>query len=293
MIKKMKDRQQLREKWQELYSSCSFDGLHYIFIERGILRCFWLLVVMGAIALSVFLFYGVLLQFFTYSEILSFEEVLSSDKVEFPTVTICNLNAVSRSKIERKPFNMSVEAIVDFYQDVRNGVFNITRDGLVLSQFRKEGVSNMEQIYRQYEYTMEEMLRDSHLNTIVKTPCMFKGQVCNEKSFIEIVSAKYGLCYQFNSIYLNKDTRLFANKTGEGSGLRLFLNIEEEDLLVTSVPFNGLQVFIHPYGEPFESAIAKRVPVSPGTMNFIHVSYLLVGFHISFPPFYLPRYLFF
>ena len=275
-MEKHKIRQQLKYRWQELYSSCSLDGLHYIFKEKGFFRFFWILVVLGAICLSVFLFYGVLQQFFTYSEITSFEEVLGNDKVDFPTVTICNLNAVSKKKIERNSYNLTLEKIVDFYQDIRNGGYNSTRDGEILDYFQKKGVTSMQQIFTQYENTMSEMLRDPHLKTIVSKPCTFKDKVCDENDFIEVVSAKYGLCYQFNSIYLKKDG-LFASKAGEGSGLRLYLNIQEEDLLVSRVPFNGLHVFIHPFGEPFESAIAKRVPIGPGSMNFVHVDYMLVN----------------
>lgn len=276
-MKNHKKRQQLKYRWQELWSSCSFDGFHYIFKEKGFLRFFWILVVLGAITLSVFLFYGVLEQFFTYSENTSFEEVLGNDKVDFPTVTICNLNAVSKKKIEANPYNMTLGQIVDFYQDIRTGVYDPDRDNKILDIFRKQGVTSMHDIFKQYEFTMSEILNDEHLKTLVSKPCQFKDRTCDEKDFIEVVSAKYGLCYQFNSIYLQKEKGLFANKAGEGSGLRLYMNIHEEDLLVSNVPFNGLQVFIHPFGEPFESAIARRVPVSPGSMNFIHVDYMVVS----------------
>jgi len=89
-----------------------------------------------------------------------------------------------------------------------------------------------------------------------------------------VISTNYGLCYQFNSIYSTGE-ELFTDKAGEGAGLRLYLNINEEDLLVSSVPF--MQVFVHPYGEPFESAIAKRIPVGPGTMDFIHIEHSTVS----------------
>uniref|UniRef100_A0A7M6DQW2 Amiloride-sensitive sodium channel n=1 Tax=Clytia hemisphaerica TaxID=252671 RepID=A0A7M6DQW2_9CNID len=102
--------------------------------------------------------------------------------------------------------------------------------------------------------------------------CMFDGEPCDPGDFLEVVSAHYGLCYQYNSIYLDKEP-FKVSRGGEGAGLRLYMAIPEDEFLVSRVPFNGLQIFVHPYGEPFESAIAKRVAISPGTMQFIHVEY--------------------
>ncbi|XP_066923046.1 acid-sensing ion channel 5-like isoform X2 [Clytia hemisphaerica] len=267
-----KAKEKLKTKWKDLYSSCSFDGFHYIFDERGFLRIFWLLMVLGATALSIVLFYGVIEEYYNFKSHTSIEEVLSNDKVEFPTVTICNINAVSKRKIEKAGYNSSVEEIVSFYQDLREGHFNANKSNKVLEELKANGLTKMGDLLKHFEYTFGEIMEDSVLKDIAPRPCMFKDRECNKDEFTEVISAHYGLCYQFNSIYLEMN-RLYANEAGEGAGLRLYLNIDEEDLLVSNVPFTGLQVFVHPFGEPFESAIARRVPISPGSMNYIHIDY--------------------
>ena len=45
--------------------------------------------------------------------------------------------------------------------------------------------------------------------------CMFDRQPCETKDWIELVSVKYGLCYQFNSIYNNKEV-FKVSRGGEG-----------------------------------------------------------------------------
>eukprot|EP00111_Clytia_hemisphaerica_P018384 TCONS_00054352-protein len=268
-----KGRAKLRQKWKDLYSSCSFDGFHYIFDERGFLRIFWLIIVLAATALAIVLFYGVIEEYYDYTTSTTIEEILTNSQVEFPTVTICNFNAVSKKKIEKSSYNSTVEEIVEFYQSIKEGRFNKSNGHKVLDELRaNDGVNSFGAVLKHFENTFEELIEDPMLKDIEPKPCLFKGQECTKAEFTEIVSAQYGLCYQFNSIYLEKN-RLYANEAGEGAGLRLILNIDEEDLLVSNVPFTGLQVFVHPFGEPFESAIAKRVAISPGSMNFIHIDY--------------------
>lgn len=275
-------RRKINEHWEQLYSSISFDGFHYIFEVKGFLRIFWLVVVLSAVVLGFFLFYGVMDEFLTYKITQSFEDVKGTE-VEFPTVTICNLNSLSKTKFFANTMGLTLPDVLDFYQEVKDGEFenNDPHDAVVVSTFRDNNITELHDILTLYEYTIDEMLKDDYLLSIVSQPCKFKGEPCSKDDFIEIISAKYGLCYQFNSIYSQR-SRLYINKAGEGEGLRLFVNINDEDLLISSEPFTGLQVFIHPFGEPFESVIAKRIPVPPGKMDFIYVEMIKVSI-----PFYL------
>ena len=271
-----KGKAKLKAKWKDLYSSCSFDGFHYIFDERGFLRIFWLIIVLAATALAIVLSYGVIEDYYNYTTSTSIEEVLTNSQVEFPTVTICNLNAVSKKKIEKFSYNLTVDEITEFYQSIKEGHFNASKGHKVLDELKANGVTSLGDVLKHFEYTFEELIEDPVLKNIAAKPCLFKDRECTKDEFTEVISANYGLCYQFNSIYLERN-RLYANQAGEGGGLRLILSIDEEDLLVSDVPFTGLQVFIHPFGEPFESAVAKRVPISPGSMNFVHIEFRQVG----------------
>lgn len=277
MGKKVGARKKIKEHWEQLYSGVSFDGFHYIFEVKGFLRIFWLIIVLGATVLGFFLFYGVMDEFLTYKVSQSSEEVKGTE-VEFPTVTICNLNSFSRNKFGANRMGLQIEDVLDFYQEVKDGEFenNDPADAIVVNTFKDNNITELRDILTLYEYTIEEMLADDHLLSIVSKPCLFKGEVCGKDDFIEVISAKYGLCYQFNSIYSQR-SRLLINRAGEGEGLRLFVNIDDADLLISTEPFTGLQVFIHPFGEPFESVIAKRIPVPPGKMDFIYVEMIKVS----------------
>ena len=281
MPKKSKARKKIKQLWSDLYSGVSFDGFHYIFEVKGFLRLFWLVIVLAATFLGVFLFYGVMVEFLTYKVTQNSEEVKGS-RVEFPTVTICNLNSLSKSKFLRNTMGLTLDDVLDFYQEVKDGEFNANdaADVKVMNRLYEKNITELRDILTLYEYTMEEMLQDDHLLSIVPRPCLFKNVDCTRDDFIEIISAKYGLCYQFNSIYSEKN-RLFVHKAGEGEGLRLFVNIPDEDLMISTEPFTGLQVFIHPFGEPFESVIAKRIPIPPGKMDFIYTELYKVVYLID------------
>ena len=273
-----RDKKEIQKKWTNLYSSCSFDGFHYIFETQGLMKVFWILVVCAATALAIALFFGNIVEFLDYSTSTTLEEVLESEKVPFPTVTICNLNAVSRRKLEKNLFGLTESGIVAFYQELRDGKLDMSNKTIkaVIDTFQRNNITGPGEFMKLYEYTVDEMLLNPHLLTVSPAPCKFIKRDCTEDDFNQVISSNYGLCYQFNSVY-SKGEQLYTSKAGEGAGLRLFLNIDEEDLLVSSVPFNGFQLFIHPYGEPFESAIAKRIPVGPGTMDFIHIEHRTVS----------------
>jgi len=156
-----KQRKKLQQKWINLYSSCSFDG---IFETKGITRIFWLLVVCAATVLAIALFLGNIVEFLDYSTSTSLEEVFHNKRVKFPTVTICNLNTVSRRKVQKNLFGLKESDIVTFYQNMHDGDMESNNETLqkVIDTFRRNNITGLGEIIKLYEYTIDEMLQDPH-----------------------------------------------------------------------------------------------------------------------------------
>eukprot|EP00111_Clytia_hemisphaerica_P018317 TCONS_00054206-protein len=146
----------IKAKWKELYTTCSFDGFHYIFEERGFLRFFWVTVILSAVFLAILLFYNVMEQFFQHEVTTNLLRQSSEEDLHFPTITICNLNSVWKEKVEQNNYNLSTDEIVKFYQDMRNGLFN--PDNLkVLMTFEANGVHEFGDIVKLFELNMTDM----------------------------------------------------------------------------------------------------------------------------------------
>jgi len=152
-----KERKKLQQKWTNLYS---------IFETKGITRIFWLLVVFTATAMAIALFLGTIVDFRNYSTSTSLQEVFHNEQVKFPTVTICNLNAVSRRKVQKNLFGLKESDIVTFYQNMLDGDLASNNETVkkVIDTFRSNNITGLGQIIKLYEYTVAEMCWRLHQN---------------------------------------------------------------------------------------------------------------------------------
>lgn len=278
MIKETEKEETIQEKWEKLYTSISLHGFRYIFETTGITRILWTILFVGMVGFSVLLFYGNVSDFIHYKTTTLQEEIFNIEHLEFPTVTICNMNSVSAKKLNQANItSVTQQELLEFYQNLRQGDIDEEINGKRILQALKEerNVSTWMEIVTMFELGIEEMMHDEILNSFVEEPCTFNDEICNETDFIPIVSEEFGLCFQYNSFYQNKS--MHATSSGVRSGLHLYLNIHEDDMLISDVPYQGLSVIIHPPGTPFESSIAKRAPVRPGSFSFMHVKINVVS----------------
>uniref|UniRef100_A0A7M5WQI3 Uncharacterized protein n=1 Tax=Clytia hemisphaerica TaxID=252671 RepID=A0A7M5WQI3_9CNID len=272
------------EKWEEFCNETSCHGFNQAFTSKSLGRrvfwCFWLV---GMIGLAAYLFYGVIGQYASNEFNVSKEIRFDLEEVDFPRVTICNTNPSSNTKLQKIGYPGDEKELLTFYQEIRGKVVNMSSPTTknVLNHFYSKNLNTTHEIISALEIGKEEMFNDPFLNTAVPYRCQFDGKRCGVDQFTETYSERSGKCVVFSN-----DNKVVLKSKTESNGLQLIMNLHGDERLENQALFNGLVVFIHPHQQMWASALAKKVYITPGTINNIQVSISKLQ---ALPPPYSPK----
>ena len=213
-----------RKRCEEFVSESSFGDVLYVFLSKSwIKRIFWALVILTAI--------GGFVTVTTLNIRMLLREPISTsitlkreDKLDFPSVTICNLNVLDATKLSSVGSNVVgnlttlFNAILD-YQD-SDSCTNVAKSLASQTQFNI-GWGDL------------TALAGYDLTTILLT-CVYQGIKCSADNFTQVNTAG-GRCYTFN--IQNNGKKLIADGTGIRKGLRLQL------LSNPVLPNDGFSIF--------------------------------------------------
>ncbi|XP_053382877.1 degenerin unc-8-like [Mercenaria mercenaria] len=236
-------------------------------------------------------------------------EVEAVPNLMFPSVTICNLNPLKRSRMHRGPF----ENISDYFElDDRD----ILYDDFISDQMREWEEEN--ETYHDDEDYMKNYMKansfnkwdalendtdiarefyseidDSHMASFAYSSaastmstdefqwyghqkrdlilsCTWQGMSCSPANFTYHRSQMYGNCYTINT-FNNGNAALSTNYAGPLMGLVLELNIEQDEYIAALSPDAGVRITIHPRGTyPFPEDDGISVP--PGFKTSIGIA---------------------
>lgn len=168
------------------------------------------------------------------------------DSLEFPAVTICNVNYLTMDYI--KSLN-----IVDFYTEL----FHSRNNSVCVDTDKYNRLPNV---------TIGDMIiegRHKRENFILE--CNFLNDKCNISDLEPFITSS-GLCYTFNRGVFQPI--LSTNSSGITSSLRVFLNIEQDQYAASKLWDAGARVVIHPQSEPPDPR-DQGVNALPGTNTLI------------------------
>ena len=167
--------------------------------------------------------------------------------LEFPAVTICNLNIFSA----QKALSTLPEAIADL-QRVFDGD-NHTCYNLLGSYINLESTDFL------------DLIKTNPQDLITK--CRFAGEECDIAVDFEPILTHLGVCFTFNSGKNGKPIRKVSN-AGVRNGLQLHLNVDQSDYIATFAGDAGVKIAVHPQSEPpLPDEFGIAVP--PGNNAFI------------------------
>ena len=273
--------------WREFVQNTTLHGLRYVFL-RGrpkLLRALWLLLIMAAACFHLSIVYGAVSKFIArpMSTSIHTEYV---DALEFPAVTICPLNKLSRQKLtipdhdpafNQQGLNMTECAAT---AAVRNGrtcgvalfcccsaldyvntshIFpECTEEYKVrlLGAFKEKNVSpDVRRFYRLYGMGNQELITP-------KPICIFDAQrhPCSSSDFEPEVT-DLGTCFTFNSAKKKTPIKKVTQQ-GAALGLNVLLDAQTHDY-ASSQRSQGFRINVHRAGEYFESW--EGISVGPGT----------------------------
>ena len=255
------------EKWEEFYSDSTMHGFRAAFGSRSFFRrMIWRVLLLGALLFTGYLFYGVLNQYLQYDFKVSKQIHFDLENLNFPRVTICNMNSVSNKKLREFDLGIDSQLWLKFYHELRYGKLNVssTKNQEILQKFYDRNITSYYEILSNFELGKKEMLDDPTLQNVFSYTCRYQEKVCTTANFLEIYTMDYGKCIAFPRYGDYKEKALKVERNDKG--LRLILNVHEDEMMDSRSIFNGLVVFIHPHNETINSAMSKKIFVAPGTL---------------------------
>lgn len=243
-----------KNEWIKFSDHTTFHGLNNIFINNvlSFRRIFWIIIIF----ITIFLFtFQVALRSvdFATNEASINVEIIYTDKLEFPSVTICNQNRFRQSKLIRFGY---FKFITSFYKENKNN----SELFLLASNFTKFDVNKIK-----YEAAHQA------INLFLE--CSWIGEKCPQKP--TPILTDMGLCYNFNN------TSIKVRGFGLRNSLSLSLNIEQYEY-IHGIASAGFKIFFHNnHARPL--VLDLGFSISPGKHTLLGLK--RVESHYLKPPF--------
>lgn len=226
--------------------------------ETKLRKLFYFIIFASALCVCSSHIYKFMCIYLKYPVVTSIE-VENKLYVEFPAVTVCNLNKAKTKDIHDK-------------QEVAQG-----GGGTLVLTLRKifitlegEESPSLQKLHRELTSFNNQYVRLSaaerknfghQLDEMVEE-CYFDTIRCHPANFTLFQNLEYGNCYTFSSGRNNNGSKLTSYKVGPESGLELVINIRVEDY-IDITPSVGLRVVVHNANED-PDPVEKGINISPG-----------------------------
>ncbi|XP_049825892.1 sodium channel protein Nach-like [Aethina tumida] len=189
--------------------------------------------------------------------------------VPFPSVTICNVNVVYKNNtgpIRKVLAGKIPEAhINDFFYNLSTLVLNDNLYGNMHAKSYEEITGLLEEAGYNTEILMQTLAQPCEAMLL---RCKWNDKDTNCSSLFTHIKTTYGFCCSFNYknvLHGNNATfsDVFVSGVGPQFGLKVSLNIDEDQYVSPIKPYHGLEVAIHePY--QFPDMVFASTTLSPG-----------------------------
>ncbi len=231
----------IKNKFKSWSISLGAHGIPRLFrAKHKSIKLMWLIFILFSISYCLLNLYRLLRVYLNY-EYVTQSEVISEVPLEFPTITICDINPFTTKQAEI--------LIEEVFQNEFNA--SIRNNNLSAREFlSKLEVANKRALFFSY---MPEFLDDekrkklgfSLNDTLVE--CVFNLKTCDQNDFVWFYSHENGNCFSFNTgfDYNGKTTGIRSStRPGMVNGLRLKFFQNLVDNAFSSEFETGLKIFI-------------------------------------------------
>ncbi|XP_067667605.1 acid-sensing ion channel 2-like [Haliotis asinina] len=221
-------------------------------------RVVWFLIFCGGLGFTTFNICNQISLYLSVPVNVRVEQILKNT-LSFPAITICNNNIVRRSLLENLGWR-DVLQVTYPYTDFNEQLPNASISQLDISTFTPLQTS----VNSSYGHTME--------NSIIK--CDWESASCGRGDFI-YQDTDMGKCFTYNS-----NGSLLARNSGRAHGLRLLLNVQEEEYTRSSEGYlgTGFMVAVHA-PDVLPTMSETGIAVAPGSQHFIGIGVKKVTAH--------------
>lgn len=242
-----------RSRFKKYIQSTTTHGVVYIFIGKSkFRRLFWLVIVLTAGIGCLFNVSNRII-FLANGPTSTTVSVVEADSVDFPAVTLCNLNLIRKSYLE---------SVSPGLAELIQSVFYTQGNDLLCKSAFEQLEPNSVLVNESFP---DLLWKGRHTAEDTIYTCRFKGQECSWRDFMPILTPS-GVCYTFNSGKLAPIVK--TNGTGIRFALSLIVGIQQHEYNAALNQDAGIKISVHPQNEPPQSD-ELGIAISPGKNAFI------------------------
>ncbi|XP_078582100.1 acid-sensing ion channel 1C-like [Branchiostoma floridae x Branchiostoma japonicum] len=242
-------------------------------IKRGpIRRTAWVLMLLLSLGLMSFECMESLIYYFEFHHVTKVE-LQYTNNMTFPAVTICNMNKYRRSALGMR----DLATVGPYIGIVDRQQFTLQQEHLYpkswVDKVKNENLKALSKMSTGHQDFAVFVKRVGHQVDDMIVNCEWRGSPCTAKNFSHTFT-HLGNCYTFNAMTLAGKV-LSSSKPGEGNGLKVTVNIENDEYMATNDVAGdamdaGIKVMVHPQHEP---PFVKELgfAVSPGFHTFVAI----------------------
>ncbi|CAH1241431.1 ASIC2 [Branchiostoma lanceolatum] len=242
-------------------------------IKRGpIRRTAWVLMLLLSLGLMSFECMESLIYYFEFHHVTKVE-LQYTNNMTFPAVTICNMNKYRRSALSMR----DLATVGPYIGIVDRQQFTLQQEHLYpkawVDKVKNENLLALSKMSTGHQDFSVFVKRVGHQVDDMIVNCEWRGSPCTAKNFSHTFT-HLGNCYTFNAMTLAGKV-LSSSKPGEGNGLKVTINIENDEYMATDdvggdAMDAGIKVMVHPQHEP---PFVKELgfAVSPGFHTFVAI----------------------
>ena len=255
-----------RRRFNKYIQSSTIHGVVHIFFGKSkIRRLLWLLIVLSS---TIGCVQGIVNHIIHLSSGPTDTPVSvlepGSDGIDFPAVTVCNMNLIKKSFLDNYTLGPSDPEMSTLIQKVY-ALDHENNLNTVCDNHLDHDVS-----VKSYESLSELLWNGRHKAEEMIFSCKFIGLNCSDVSeyFSPTFTQSGGVCYTFNG--KNQAMRLKINGTGTRFALTLEVYISQDEYSITHNYDAGIKIAVHPQSEPPQPD-ELGIAVAPGKNAFISV----------------------
>ena len=228
---------------KEFMSETTMHGVQYIFRGAYLLRFVWFLGVLGALGAFLYFFVVAVDDFLGYPTNTKID-IVGMSQLPMPAVTICNSNIAQRSAVfdpVRYPYSTHNLAFAcELLQGISGSVcpFNAER----LNQLVETDNRTARDVMLDIGQNKTSLILDPLVRQITATTGI---TLETSSSFNTVVTAE-GVCHTVN----DDASQPPIARTGINAGLKLVVNVDQTQFAGATLLSAGVEVYIHPPGEP-------------------------------------------
>jgi hypothetical protein len=234
------------ENLTELAQNTTLHGVRFLCQKNVLRKLFWIACILGAGGYCIVQLHDSVAYFMTrpYSTVITTRK---EEIIEFPAVTICNINTIHTGKYAREakkrfPNTTNEEIDEDLFYVSRGILTSIYGSNITWNNFVEPDQTRQKRIEFLLSNTtslgldIDDLLLPKQL-----FPCRWNNKFCGRENFETIPVMRYTQCFTFKSSESKVDI------SGTDVGLRLRMTVGAEWYLPNSYePFIGLKILVHP-----------------------------------------------